>query len=347
MSLDAIQKDSELCANARALVAPGKGVVALDESTRTCTQRFEAAGVESTPETRRRYRQLFVTAPHAEAYISGAIFYEETIRQATDDGVPFVDALRARGQLPGIKLDTGAKPLASALGETVTEGLDGLRERVDEFYRLGARFAKWRAVIAIGDGKPTRRSIEANAHALARYAALCQEGGLVPIIEPEVLMSGDHDIERCQVVTEDTLQCVFDQMHTQRVMLEALLLKTSMVISGKEAPARANAQEVAERTVATLKRCVPAALPGVLFLSGGQGSGEATCHLNLMNRDYADQVPWPMTFSYARALQQPAMAVWSSDMARVDEAQQAFVFRARLNALAATGHYTEALERAA
>lgn len=344
MSVHQSKHASALVKTVQALVAPGKGIVALDESNPTCTKRLEAVSALSNPETRRQYREMLLTAPGAKDYISGAILFDETIRQSSSDGVPFPKALAAHGQVAGIKVDTGAKPLAGAPGEKVTEGLDGLRERLAEYHELGARFAKWRAVIAIGDGLPSRLCREANAHALARYAALCQEAGIVPVIEPEVLIDGDHDIEHCQAVTEENLLTVFRELYTYRVLPEATILKTSMVISGLRAPQRAGVQEVADRTVTTLTRCVPAALGGVVFLSGGQGSRESTEHLNAMNRRWGDRVPWPMTFSYARALQQPALEIWGGNPERVEAAQRAFAFRARMNGLAARGEYTESLE---
>ena len=338
------QHAKALTETVQALMARGKGILALDESNATCTARFEAAGVPSTPETRRQYRELLMTAPGAEDHISGVILYDETLRQATADGIPFPDRLAARGQVPGIKVDTGAKALANAPGEKVTEGLDGLRERLAEYHAMGARFAKWRAVIAIGDGLPSQLCGEANAHAMARYAALCQEAGIVPIVEPEVLIDGPHDIDRCTAVTEHNLRLVFRELQTHRVLLEGAILKTSMVISGLRAARRAGVREVAERTVATLLSSVPADLGGVVFLSGGQGNVESTQHLDAMQRVAVGRAPWPMTFSYARALQQPALEIWGADQQRVAEAQQAFAFRARMNALAARGEYRESLE---
>jgi fructose-bisphosphate aldolase class I len=337
---------TELKETVRALLAPGKGIVALDESTGTSNRRFKAVGLESNEETRRQYRQLLITAPDTEKYLSGAILFDETIRQADDSGTRFVDILRKRGQIPGIKVDKGANPLAGSPEEKVTEGLDGLRKRIAEYYAMSARFAKWRAVIIIGKGLPTRACYEANAHALARYAALCQEGGLAPIVEPEVLLTGDHSIERCAEVTEENLRNVFHELYHQNVMLEGAILKTSMVLSGEDGPARACIEEVADRTVAVLKRCVPAALGGVVFLSGGQTEEEATAHLNVMNEKYADKVPWRLTFSYARALQQPALDLWGRDQSKVKEAKQAFSLRARLNSLASEGQYTSKLEKA-
>ena len=337
----------ELKGTARAMVAPGKGLLAADESNRTASKRLEAVGIESSEETRRQYRQLLFTAPEIEEAISGVILYDETIRQADDEGRPFPELLKDRGILPGIKVDTGAKPLAGSPEEKVTEGLDGLRERITEYYDMGARFAKWRAVITVGPGIPTRQCLEANAHALARYAALCQEGGLVPIVEPEVLINGDHDIDTCEAVTEENLRQVFAELYRHHVMLEGTILKSSMVISGLDAPARAGVEEVAERTVATLKRAVPAALGGVVFLSGGQGNVEATQHLDAMNKKFKDQVPWRLTFSYARALQGPALEAWGADRSRIEEAARAFAFRARLNGLASEAQYSGDMEQEA
>jgi len=337
----------ELTQTARAMVAPGKGILAADESNATATKRLEAVGVESSEESRRQYRQLFFTAPEVENYISGVILYDETIRQADDNGTPFPDLLKERGIVPGIKVDTGAKPLAGSPNEKVTEGLDGLRDRIKAYYDMGARFAKWRAVITIGEGMPTRQSLEANAHALARYAALCQEGGLVPMVEPEVLINGSHDIDTCEAVTEENLQTVFAELHRHNVMLEGTILKTSMVISALDASRRADVQEVADRTVTTLKRVVPPALGGVVFLSGGQGNVEATQHLDAMNKKYKNLVPWRLTFSYARALQGPTLDTWGADQSRVDDAKQEFTHRARLNGLASEGQYSEDQEKAA
>ncbi|MCH8503779.1 MAG: fructose-bisphosphate aldolase class I [Ectothiorhodospiraceae bacterium] len=327
------------------LTEPGKGILALDESNATCTTRFQAVGVPSTPETRRLYRELLMTAPGSERHISGAILYDETLRQATSEGVPFPEFLSSRGQVPGIKVDTGAKDLANAPGEKGTEGLDGLRDRLAEYHGMGARFAKWRAVITIGDELPSQLCCEANAHAMARYAARCQEAGIVPIIEPEVLIDGAHDIDRCEAVTEHNLRIVFRELQLHRVLLEGAILKTSMVISGLRAATRAGVQEVAERTVHTLQRSVPAALGGVVFLSGGQGAVEATRHLNGMQQLAGNRTPWPMTFSYARALQQPALEIWGANQESVVEAQQAFAFRAHMNALASRGEYRDTMEK--
>jgi fructose-bisphosphate aldolase, class I len=337
----------ELRRTTQALVADGRGIIAIDESSGTCDKRFKSVGVECTEEKRRQYRQLLLTTPGIEEFISGPILFDETIRQSTDEGVPFVKVIQDKGQVPGIKVDKGAHPLAGSPSEKVTEGLDGLRERIEEYYEMGARFAKWRAVINIGEGIPTRQCYEANAHAMARYAALCQEGGLAPIVEPEVLINGDHDIQTCEAVTEEIHRELFAQMYHQKVMLEGALLKTSMVISGLEASGRAGVDEVAERTVQTLLRTVPAALAGVVFLSGGQGAEEATAHLNAMNRKYRDKLPWPLSFSYARAIQQPALAHWRGDPENVAQAQRLVYQRAKFNGLASLGQYSDEMEQQA
>jgi len=333
---------------ARALVAPGKGILAADESHATIARRFEAYGIANTEENRRRYRQMLFTTKGIGEFISGVILFDETIRQAADDGRPFVEVMTRAGILPGIKVDRGAKALAGAPGEQVTEGLDGLRERLAEYRKLGARFAKWRAVIAIGEdgGTPTPRGIEANAHALARYAALCQEAEIVPIVEPEVLLDGGHSIERCLEVTEVTLHAVFHALSAQHVTLEGLLLKPSMVLPGATAQHRAPVAEVAEATVRCLRRTVPAAVPGIVFLSGGQSDELATAHLDAMNRLPGPQ-PWPLSFSYARALQAAPLKAWGGDPARVADAQRAFLHRARYNSAARAGTYTPELERSA
>jgi fructose-bisphosphate aldolase class I len=330
---------------ARALVSPGKGILAADESHPSIGRRFEPLGIPNTEETRRRYRQMLFTTPNVADHVSGVILFDETIRQKADDGTPLVETLTRQGIVPGIKVDRGAKPLAAAPGEQVTEGLDGLRERLVEYAGLGARFAKWRAVIAIGPGLPTDRAIRANAHALARYATLCQEGGMVPIVEPEVLMDGDHTIERCFDVTEATLHAVFHALHGQRVALEGMLLKPSMVLSGEACARQAGIPEVAATTVACLRRTVPAAVPGVMFLSGGQGEERATAHLNAMNASGASH-PWALSFSYGRALQTAALRAWRGDPARVMAGQEAFYHRARMNGAARRGRYTPDLERA-
>ncbi len=328
---------------AQAMVAKGKGILAMDESTGTCVKRFVKYGIECTFETRRVYRSLLLTTPNLADYIAGAILYDETIRQqVTGSNVPMPAYMAANGIIPGIKVDMGAKPLAGHPGQVVTEGLDGLRERLAEYRELGARFAKWRAVINIGEGLPTQAGIEANAHALARYAALVQEAGLVPIVEPEVLMDGNHTIERCYEVTAVTLQSVFAALFQQGVYLEGIVLKPSMVISGKECPQRAAPEQVAAETVRCLRDHVPAAVPGIAFLSGGQSSAEATWHLSLMNQ--LGGVPWALSFSYGRALQQEALETWHGSDANIPAAQAAFRQRASLVAAAATGQYTPEME---
>lgn len=336
---------AELESVAAAMVAPGKGILAADESTGTIKKRFDRIGVESTVETRRAYRDLLFTTPGAEQYISGVILYDETLRQQSADGQPFPALLAGRGIVPGIKVDAGAKPLAGFPGETVTEGLDGLGQRLAEYRALGARFAKWRAVIDIGPGIPSGCAIRVNAHALARYAALCQQASIVPIVEPEVLMDGDHTIERCEDVTDATLAAVFEALFLQRVHLEGMVLKPNMVIAGRKCPAQAPPQQVADATLRCLRRRVPAAVPGIAFLSGGQSEAEATLHLSLMNR--ARALPWQLSFSYGRALQQSALEAWRGEPASVAAAQQAFRRRARLNGLARAGRYDAAMEKAA
>jgi fructose-bisphosphate aldolase class I len=335
----------QLAAVATALVAPGKGILAADESTATIEKRFKALDIDNTEESRRRYRQMLFTTPGLGQFISGVILYDETIRQKSDGGRAFADVLAAAGIMPGIKVDRGAKPLAGAPGERVTEGLDGLRERLAEYRAMGARFAKWRAVIAIGPEIPSACCLDANAHALARYAALCQEGGLVPIVEPEVLLDGDHTIERCFEVTEATLSRVFRVLRDHRVGLEGLLLKPSMVLPGKDGPREASVDEVAAATLRCLRRTVPAAVPGVVFLSGGQSEARATAHLNAMNR-MAPSPPWPLSFSYARALQASAMKAWGGEAGRAADAQQALAHRARCNSAARAGRYTPEMEHA-
>ncbi len=329
---------------ARAMVAPGKGILAADESHGTITKRFAALGIESSEENRRLYREMFFTADASAEAISGVILYDETIRQSTSDGVPFPHFLASKGIVPGIKVDTGAKRLAGHPGETITEGLDGLRERLAEYHELGGRFAKWRAVITIGSGIPSRACLEANAHALARYAALCQEAGIVPIVEPEVLMDGTHSIDRCQNVTDETLSVVFRELHAQGVLLEGMVLKPNMVISGSDGQEQASIQEVARRTVETLRRRVPAAVPGIAFLSGGQSDELATAHLDAMNR--AGPHPWELTFSYGRALQQAAMRAWGGKHENLSAGAAAFDHRARLNGAARSGRYERTMESA-
>lgn len=336
---------SELAKVARAMVAKGKGILAADESTGTIGKRFDSIAVENTEENRRAYRDMLFTTRGIGDYISGVILYDETLLQKSADGTPFSKLLTSQGVIPGIKVDSGAKDMAQCAGETVTEGLDGLAKRCADYYKLGARFAKWRGVITIGDAIPSASCIEANAHALARYAAICQEQGLVPIVEPEVLMDGSHTIERCEEVTEWTLNAVFDSLYNQRVVLEHMVLKPSMVISAKSCPVQASPQEVAERTLAILKRTVPAAVPGIAFLSGGQSDELATEHLNLMNK--LGGGPWALSFSYGRALQQSCLKAWRGAAANVPAAQAALAHRARMNGLAATGQYRSDLEKKA
>ncbi len=326
-------------ATARAMVAPGKGILAADESSPTITKRFERLGIESTPETRSAYREMLFTTPGLAEHTSGVILYDETFRQAASDSRPFPVLLADLGILPGIKVDTGAKPLAGHPQETVTEGLDGLRERVGAYAANGARFAKWRAVLAIGDGRPSAACLSANAHALARYAALCQEGGLVPIVEPEVLMDGDHSLERCAEVTETTLRMVFAALAEQGVQLEGIVLKPNMVVAGKDAPHQADVVEVAEATLACLRRTVPAAVPGIAFLSGGQSAEVATAHLQAMAA--AGPHPWELTFSFGRALQDPALVAWGG--ADAGAGQGALAQRARCNGAARAGSYDAAV----
>lgn len=331
---------------AQKMVARGKGILAADESSGTIKKRFDAIGVESTEENRRDYRELmFRTKEAMENYISGVILFDETIRQKAADGTPLVTLISDAGSVPGIKVDMGAKDLAGAPGEKVTEGLDGLRERLAEYHALGARFAKWRGVIDIADGIPSQYGIEANTHALARYAALCQEAGIVPIVEPEVLMDGGHDIDRCFEVTEAVLTQLYRDLYVHRVVLEGSVLKPNMVIAGKKSGKQASIEEVAENTVKCLKRTVPSAVPGVVFLSGGQSDEDATAHLNAMNAAY--DMPWALSFSYGRALQAAPQKAWSGSGANVPAAQAAFAHRARMNSLAAIGEWNTGLEKAA
>jgi fructose-bisphosphate aldolase class I len=336
---------SELEAIARALVAPGKGILAADESTGTIKRRFEAIGIESTEESRRAYRELLFTTAEAAGYISGVILFDETIRQRANDGTPFPELLERQGIIPGIKVDKGAKELALAPGEKVTEGLDGLRERFAEYVELGAKFAKWRAVITIGSGIPSQYCIWVNAHALARYAALAQEAGLVPIVEPEVLMDGDHTIERSFHVTSQVQRAVFTELHDQRVQLEGMLLKPNMVLSGYDCPQQAGVDEVARETLRCLKHNVPPAVPGIVFLSGGQSDEAATAHLNALNAP--GRQPWELSFSYGRALQAPAQQAWRGEEANVPAAQAAYLKRARLNAAARSASYSPDQEQLA
>ena len=336
---------NELERIARAMVAKGKGILAAEESRGTIKKRFDSIQLESTEANRQTYREMLFTTPGAGNAISGVILYDETLRQSTKAGMRFADYLTKNGMIPGIKVDTGAKPLAGHPGETVTEGLDGLRERIAEYVGLGARFAKWRAVIAIGDGKPSRANLVTNAHALARYAALCQEGGLVPIVEPEVLMDGDHSIERCEEVTTAILHKVFAELDAQDVVLEQMVLKPNMVIAAKKAPRQAGVQEVAEATLRVLLRCVPAAVPGIAFLSGGQSAEVATAHLNAMCA--MGPLPWSLTFSYGRALQDPALAAWKGEVANVEAGQAALMHRTKCNSAATAAGYSDEMEHAA
>jgi fructose-bisphosphate aldolase class I len=338
MNLDQLSKV------ANAMVQPGKGILAADESSSTIAKRFDAIGVESTADNRRDYRELLFRSTAAmKEHISGVILYDETLRQKAKDGTPLVKLIEATGAVPGIKVDTGAKALPACPGETVTEGLDGLRERLAEYRKLGARFAKWRAVIEIGDGKPSYSAISANAHALARYAALCQEADIVPIVEPEVLMDGDHDIGRCAEVTEWVLKEVYQELFYQRVVLEGTVLKPNMVIAGRKCAKQASVDQVARETVKILKRCVPVAVPGIAFLSGGQSDEEATAHLDAMNK--LGGLPWKLTFSYGRALQAAPQKAWSGKAQNAVAAQEAFSHRARMNGLASKGQWQSSLEK--
>ena len=332
-----------------AMAAPGKGILAADESSGTIKKRFDSIGAESTEDNRRDYREmLFRTEQAMRESISGVILFDETIRQNAKDGTPLVQLIKDAGSIPGIKVDKGAKDLAGAPGEKVTEGLDGLRERLNEYYELGARFAKWRAVIDINGAEiPSGYCISTNVHALARYAALCQEANIVPIVEPEVLMDGDHDIDRCFDVTEFTLKSLFDELYAQDVALEGTVLKPNMVVSGKKCPTQASVSEVAEKTVRCFRAAVPAALPSIVFLSGGQSDEEATAHLNAMNAQYADQMPWALSFSYGRALQAAPLKAWGGKAENVAAAQAAFAHRAKMNGLATTGEWSDGLEKAA
>jgi fructose-bisphosphate aldolase class I len=336
---------NELHETAKALVADGKGILAADESDSTIKKRFDSIGVESTEEARRTYRDLLFTTEGAEEFISGVILFDETIRQSSDDGTPFPKLLSSKGIIPGIKVDKGAKPLALAEKETITEGLDGLRDRLNEYRELGARFAKWRATYSIGPGTPSEYCVWANAHALARYAALCQEAGLVPIVEPEVLMDGDHTIEAASKATGRVLQAVYTELHDQRLDLWGTLLKPNMVLSGYEASSRAGVDEVAEATLECFYRHVPSAVPGIVFLSGGQSDEDATAHLNAMNA--RGPHPWQLSFSYGRALQAPALKAWGGKDENVEAAQRAYYHRAKMNGAARSGLYAPEMEREA
>lgn len=335
----------ELITTAQAMMAEGKGLLAMDESTGTCNRRFASLGIPQTEEMRRQYRQLILTTPNLGDYISGYILYDETVRQKSDDGTPLLDLAKRAGVIPGIKVDTGAKDLALHPGEKVTEGLDGLRERLAEYSQMGLKFSKWRAVITIDEGIPTRACIEANVHALARYAALCQEAGLVPIVEPEVLMDGDHSIEECCAVTEATLHTLYDELYLQGVMLEGSILKPNMILSGLDCTEQASVEEVAETTIDAFRREVPAAVAGVAFLSGGQPAELASARLNEMNRRYAGKLPWAVSFSFSRAIQQPALDLWRGNAKNTAAAQQALYHRARCNGAARRGEYTADMEK--
>jgi fructose-bisphosphate aldolase class I len=330
---------------AKAMVAGDKGLLAMDESTPTANKRFAATGIPQTEEMRRAYRDMIVTAPGLGDCLNGAILVDETIRQQTRAGVPFAKALEKAGIIPGIKVDAGAKPMAAHSGEKITEGLDGLRERLAEYAKMGARFAKWRAVITIGDGTPSDGCLEANALILALYAALCQEAGLVPIVEPEVLMDGDHSMERCAEVTERTLHTVFAELVAQRVVLEGMILKPNMVVPGLKCPQQNTNEEIADATVRCLLRTVPAAVPGIAFLSGGQSGELASARLSAMNARFKGRMPWGLAFSFARAIQEPAMQIWHGEDANVPAAQKALVHRAQCNVAARRGLYTPAMEK--
>ena len=330
---------------ANAMVEKGRGILAADESTPTCTKRFDSIGVDSTEANRNAYRDMLFTTPGMEEFISGVILFDETLRQSTlKDGTPFPEYLTNLNVIPGIKVDKGAHNLPGTEGEKVTEGLDGLDARLKEYYELGARFAKWRAVITINESEPSSSCVAANAHALARYAALCQENGIVPIVEPEILMDGSHTIEDSFIVTEEVLHSVFYELYGQNVLLEGMILKPNMVLSGYKCSEQAFVDEVAEMTVTVLKRCVPSAVPGIAFLSGGQSNEDATAHLNSMNKIFDNNSPWNLTYSYGRALQAPALDAWGGKEENVPAAQDAFYKRAKLNSLATKGDYSADME---
>jgi fructose-bisphosphate aldolase class I len=339
MDLEALNKIAER------MVAPGKGILAADESIGTIQKRFDAIGVENTEQNRRDYREIMFRAAEAMSHISGVILFSETLYQDAADGTPLVELINRAGAVPGIKVDAGAKPMAGFPGETLTEGLDGLGERLAKDRQRGARFAKWRATLFIGDGRPSWGAVKANAHMLARYAAICQSEDIVPIVEPEVLMDGAHDIEACEAATRLTLHTVFQELFEQRVALEGIVLKPNMVVSGQDCPKQASVEEVARRTVATLKACVPGAVPGIAFLSGGQSDEAATAHLDAMNK--LGDLPWKLTFSYGRALQHAPQKAWSGKAENATAAQRAFAHRARMNGLASLGRWEGALEKAA
>jgi len=335
----------DIIITAKSLVADDKGLLAIDESNPTCNKRFAAAGIPQTEEFRRSYREMIITTPGLGECISGLILYDETIRQKKKDGTLFIKAITDLGIIPGIKVDTGAKDMAGHPGEKITEGLDGLRDRLREYFQMGARFAKWRAVITIGNGIPSRGSIEANANALARYAGLCQEAGLVPIVEPEVLMTGGHTLEHCFEVTEEVLRTVFKQLYLQRITLEGMILKPNMVLPGLACPKQETIEEVADITVECLLRAVPAAVPGIAFLSGGQSGELASARLNAMNVRFKSRLPWALAFSFARAIQQPALDIWHGKETNVSAAQQALYHRANCNRAARHGKYNDDIEK--
>jgi fructose-bisphosphate aldolase class I len=337
--------EHDLRTTAQALVSGDKGLLAMDESTPTCNKRFAAAGIPQNEETRRAYREMIVTTPGLNDCLNGAILFDETIRQQKKDGTPFAKALADLGVIPGIKVDAGAKEMAGHPGEKLTEGLDGLRGRLAEYLKTGARFAKWRAVITIGDGIPSRGCIEANALILALYAALCQEAGLVPIVEPEVLMDGDHSMQRCEDVTQTVLRTVFEQLSAQKVMLEGMILKPNMVVPGLRCPRQESVEQVADATVRCLLRTVPAAVPGIAFLSGGQSGELASARLSAMNSRFKSRLPWALAFSFARAIQEPAMQIWHGEDSNVTAGQKALFHRANCNRAARRGEYSAAMEK--
>jgi fructose-bisphosphate aldolase class I len=339
-------KSQELIITARSMVANGKGLLAMDESLPTCNKRFAEYGISQTVENRRAYREMLMTTAQLGESISGAILFDETIRQKTKDGTPMIKVLLDVGIIPGIKVDTGAKDMAGHHGEKLSEGLDGLRDRLVEYHEMGARFAKWRAVIVVGNDIPSRACIEANAQTLARYAALCQEAGLVPIVEPEVLMDGGHTMERCFGVTEEVLRTVFNQLYIQGVMLEGIILKPNMVLPGLSCPKQESSEDIADATVKCLLRAVPAAVPGITFLSGGQTAELASARLNAMNVRFKSELPWKLSFSFGRALQQPALEIWHGKESKVLEAQKALDHRAKCNSAASLGVYNDAMEKA-
>lgn len=335
----------KLIKTVQGMTQKGKGLIAMDESNPTCHKRFAKLGIPQTEEYRRTYRELILTTKGLGEFISGAILYDETLRQSTKDGIPFVKLATDAGIIPGIKVDEGAKDMANFPGEKITEGLDKLRERLAEYAKMGARFAKWRAVITIGNDIPSKGCIKANANALARYAALCQEAGLVPIVEPEVLIDGDHTLERCCHVSEETLRVVFNHLITQRVFLEGIILKPSMVLPGLSCPKQDSVEEVADASIKTFLRSVPAAVPGIMFLSGGQSSELASARLNAMNARFKSKLPWVVSFSFSRAIQQPALEIWKGQEANTQAAQKALLHRAKCNHLACLGEYTPQMEK--